>query len=96
MVFLCFSRVKILHTAPLRPYKVLNTLNGIRNVIIFSRVLQLGTKRQESRYWIQLQKAMMSLNKYELHFCADVFEGNRLSSETCRWQFHFILAIIPD
>ncbi len=54
---------------------------------------------------IKLQKAMMSLNKYErctfqsqntarIFLC--VSEGNRLSSEMCRWHFHFILPIMPD
>ncbi len=67
----------------------------------------MGTERQEWRYsWIKLQKAMMSLNKYERctfqvktrHGCLymNVSEGNRLSSETCRWHFHFILPIMPD
>ncbi len=26
----------------------------------------------------------------------NVSEGNRLSSETCRWHFYFILPIMPD
>ncbi len=28
--------------------------------------------------------------------CECVSEGNRLSSEMCRWHFHFILPIMPD
>ncbi len=60
---------------------------------------------QEWRYgWIKLQKAIMSLNKYErctfrsqntaqMSLCECVSEGNRLSSETYRWHFHFILPI---
>ncbi len=54
---------------------------------------------------IKLHKAMMSLNKYErctfqsqnaarMFLC--ISEGNRLSSEMCRWHFHFILPIMPD
>ncbi len=50
---------------------------------------------------VRLQKAMMSLKKYEpctfqsqnaaqMFLCKCVSEGNRLSSETCRWHFHFI------
>ncbi len=54
--------------------------------------------------WIKLQKAMMSLNKYERctfktrHGClyVNVSEGNRLSSETYRWHFYFILPMMPD
>ncbi len=67
----------------------------------------MGTERQEWRNgWIKLQKAIMSLNKYEhctfqfktRHGClyVNVSEGNRLSSETCRWHFHLILPIMPD
>ncbi len=74
----------------------------------FEEVLQLGTERQEPRYsLIKLQKAMMSLNKYErctfqsqnaaqMSVCECVSEGNSLSSETCRWHFHYILPIMPD
>ncbi len=64
------------------------------------------TERQEPRYsCIKLQKAIMSLNKYEhctfqsQNAVPDVFvnvsEGNRMSSETCRWHFHLILPIMP-
>ncbi len=28
--------------------------------------------------------------------CLCISEGNRLSSEMCRWHFHFILPIMPD
>ncbi len=68
----------------------------------------MGTERKEPRYsWIRLQKAIMSLNKYEhytfqsqnaaqMFLCKCVSEGNRLSSETRRWHFHFILPIMPD
>ncbi len=49
----------------------------------------------------------MSLNKYEhctfqsqntaqMSLCECVSEGNCLSSEMCRWHFHFILPIMPD
>ncbi len=30
------------------------------------------------------------------HGCLCISEGNRLSSEMCRWHFHFILPIMPD
>ncbi len=65
------------------------------------------SRRLRCERTVRLQKAMMSLKKYEactfqsqnaaqMFLCKCVSEGNRLSSETCRWHFHFILPIMPD
>ncbi len=47
-------------------------------------------------HWINEHCTFQSQNAAQMSLCECVSEGNRLSSETCHWHFHFILPIMPD